>query len=446
MAYSILADATAQCNGALLRNIATDFQRTLATVEFVESQCIIPSSVDMDEVFDLKIVYRLATIEKRNYNGILDHFDPGVFDGGFYKTYYDMVVPYMAWWTWHFSQLQFWVQKGIGSPGWELTHNIGRALMNPPQTFTWTFRGTISDLLGQTPLEEGPVEVAFALSGTNTGWHDPADYWPYDYVMQNNWFGPCEGMVVLKKSVAVSFTPTQPYPLFVPDGCSVSKESVQPNETFTVKTTIVNQNQYSGQYSIDIICLGHTTNLAAGTIAGNQTLIKSKNFTMNQLAGQEITDDRMIDIVATVSNIEGEKDRLPPWQIAVFVTPGQDVGNIAGIVKDITTNLPLSGVSVSTVGRTVITNSSGYYTFNALVVGRYSVEFAKTGYWPTTKEVNVTADLTTTLNVSLTPTTEPPPAEGEIPWKWVGIGVLGVAGVALIGKGLREKKVAKRKE
>jgi hypothetical protein len=122
------------------------------------------------------------------------------------------------------------------------------------------------------------------------------------------------------------------------------------------------------------------------------------------------------------------------------------VGNIAGIVKDITTNLPLSGVSVSTVGRTVITNSSGYYTFNALVVGRYSVEFAKTGYWPTTKEVNVTADLTTTLNVSLTPTTEPPPAEGEIPWKWVGIGVLGVAGVALIGKGLREKKVAKRKE
>lgn len=433
MPYPVLAAASQECNGTILKNITTQDQRTLAMVEFVPTESVIPKTVDIDEEFDLKLVYRLNSIEIRNYNNILSHF-PG-YDGGFYKIYYETVVPYMVWWVWMFSRLDLYLKKGTA---WQLVQSTGRAALAPPQKFSWQFRGTISDLLGVRPTSS-PVTVAWTLTGKNYGWHEPSDFWPYDWTGYRNWFGDCEGGAQLTHTIAVNFTPTPPYPLFVPDGCSVSKDYVTPNEPFEVKATIKNQNRYTGSYQLNIVFLGNTTSLASGTIAGYQEIVAKKTVTANQLAGTEITSDIMQPVTLVVRNSQGETDRYTPRTIGVYVPP-LAMGNLSGTVSDKVTGLPLAGVAVSTVGRTTTTNTAGVYSFSSLFVGQYTIEFKKTGYYTQTKTITI-SEGNNTLNFAMTPESEPPPPEeGEVPWKWVAVGVLGAVGLALLVQGLKGHK------
>jgi uncharacterized membrane protein len=190
---------------------------------------------------------------------------------------------------------------------------------------------------------------------------------------------------------------------------------VAPNESFTIKVTLTNTNQGAGTYEIGCYCAGGYTKLTTGTI---QTTDKTKTHsflvTANQLANQEITASEILGFTIAVFNDSGQTDSLP-LAIPVIIT-GPETGTLSGKVTDKKTGLALSGVSASTVGKTATTDSSGNYTFPALSVGAYSVKFSKSGYYDVTQSATVTTS-GTTLNVALTPTSEPPPDGGTaFPW------------------------------
>jgi hypothetical protein len=433
MAYPFLANPGPSCNDQLLKAVASSAQRTMATAEFVTSECVIPDAVDLSEVFDIKIVYRLRTIEERDNLSILQHFDP-MYDGAFGKVYYDMLIPYICYWVWRFSEMDLNVLKGISSPSYVIAVKHGRAYMSPGQKWTWTFHGTISQLLGETPIEDGPVTVAWLLSAYNYGWHDPSDFLPYDYNPAENFFEPCDGGCELTKKIQVNLIPTPPYPLFEPDLCSISKQFVTPAESFNLKITIVNQNNKSGTYSLYCYCLGNKTTLATGSIGANQTKSETFSVTPNQLTGQPITQEQYLNFDVAISNIDGETDRLG-FEIAVIITePG--TATLSGRVTDKTTGAGVVGVSVTVSGKSTATLTGGYYRLDELTPGKYNIEFVKTGYYDSTQSKTLYVG-ENTLDVKLTPTSEPPPS--ETPW-----GVIALGGAAAMG--LTAVLVAKRKE
>lgn len=437
MAYRFLANASDQCNGELLQNIATIDQRTVATVEFVEDECQIPSMVDIDEVFTLKVVYRLASIERRNYEGILDHFSP-VYDGGFYKIYYEMLVPYMAWWIWNFTHLELYSQQGG-------VWNLKRTHFNPsPQKHTWTFTGTITQLLGYTPTEDGYYDAKWRITGKAGGAHDPADYWPYNYVQQCGWNNvPCDGICEYGVQIYVNMTPTSPHPLFNVDGCALPEESVLPDEQFGIKVSVKNANQYSGSYRLTCYCrtYAHEITLKTGTIGGGQTITQTFNVTANDLAGTPITETKYVEIEVRVFNEATRTDVWPAGQIAVVVTT-PDTASLSGKVTDIMTAQELGGVAVEIDpgNLTQATDSQGIYRFENLEPGTYEVLFYKAGYWDVVESKNLLPG-PNSLNIALTPTSEPPPVK-PIPWGWIAAGGVAAAVVAVIAS--KKKKEGKR--
>lgn len=435
MAYRLLARGSDQCNGEVLQNIATIDQRTVAMVEFVENECQIPSMVDIDEVFTLKIVYRLASIERRDYEGILSHFS-SVYDGGFYKIYYETIIPYMAWWIWNFTHLELYRQQG---GAW----NLARSHFNPsPQKYTWTFTGTISQLLGYTPAEDGYYGAAWRLAGKTGGAHDPADYWPYNYVQQCGWNNvPCDGSLQFAVQIYVNLTPTPPQPLFNTDQCALPEESVLPDEQFGIKVSIKNANQYSGAYTLKCYCrtYGHTITLKQGTIGGGQTITQTFTVTANELAGTPITETKYLEVEVRVSNEVTQTDVWPAGQIAVVVTV-PDTASISGKVTDIITGNALMEVSVQVDTRTNTTDSQGIYRIENLEPGTYQVVFIKPGYWDMTESKNLLPG-PNSLNMALTPISEPPPSK-PVPWGWIAAGGAAVAVVAIAAS--RKKKGGKK--
>jgi hypothetical protein len=415
-----------------LETMASAYDRELATVEFLTDECVIPQRVDIDEVFDIKIVYEL-TVQKRDYDGMLQHF-PFVWDGGFY---YKPLGFCICFWVWYLLNWYLEVRQGVKSPKYVVakTHSHSDA----GQKLTWQFHGTISQLLGETVQPGASVTVGWRISGRNIGYCTPQDMWPYEWNLLEDYKfdGPCNESIGFTTTIQVNATPTPPNPVFKPDECSASKQSVYPNESFNIKATIENKNQYSGNYTIDCYCEGNKTTLATGTISGYQTVSKTVSVTAAQLADKEFTQSQYIDITLAVSNSQGETDRVGPaevksFEIAVIVTGEEEVGNLSGKVTDKKTGDALSGVTVSTAGRRTTTNSLGKYSFSNLTVGSYTVKFSKTGYWEETKSVTIKVG-ENTLNVAMTPTSEAPPtAPGEIPWTWLGIGAVAIMALALI--------------
>ena len=75
--------------------------------------------------------------------------------------------------------------------------------------------------------------------------------------------------------------------------------------------------------------------------------------------------------------------------------------SLSGTVKDLATNLPLSGVAVTTTGANVTTDANGKYTLGSLVPGDFSLTFSKAGYQPITKSATVLAGQATILDVAM---------------------------------------------
>jgi ABC-type transport system substrate-binding protein len=81
--------------------------------------------------------------------------------------------------------------------------------------------------------------------------------------------------------------------------------------------------------------------------------------------------------------------------------PPSEVAIITGVVKEITTNETLSGVTVSAGGYTSTSGPNGVYSL-AIPVGTYTLTTAFTGYQTYTTSVPATQAQTYTVNISLT--------------------------------------------
>ncbi len=82
---------------------------------------------------------------------------------------------------------------------------------------------------------------------------------------------------------------------------------------------------------------------------------------------------------------------------------GTGTGNIDGQVLDGTTGLALSGVEMvlSEITDTTITDSSGYYSFEGVSSGHYTITAQKENYAKVSNSITVSDDETTSLNFSL---------------------------------------------
>lgn len=68
-------------------------------------------------------------------------------------------------------------------------------------------------------------------------------------------------------------------------------------------------------------------------------------------------------------------------ELNISLTPiGPLVANLYGIVTDIDTGQPISGVKVTIGGVVTYTNASGAYGFEGLSPGAYTIVFEREGY------------------------------------------------------------------
>lgn len=77
-------------------------------------------------------------------------------------------------------------------------------------------------------------------------------------------------------------------------------------------------------------------------------------------------------------------------------------GTVTGLVSDITTGAPLSGVSINVGSTTVVTDADGVFTL-VRPAGSYTITATAKGYEQTSRVCRVPAGSTITFNVSLTP-------------------------------------------
>jgi len=424
---------------------ATTDQRTVATMGFITDECVIPSTVNAGEPFDIQIKYKLCTIETRNPNGNLAHF-PG-YDGIYYR-YRNLIHTNIEYWVWRLQQvgLSFMAnppttldKTTLQSSEVEIDMH-GRGAIQPGDEFIYTWHGTIEELLGLQFTSPTTVNLAWSIYDLAYVAYEPSDWLPWNWAPSQS-FLDFSRSCWIKHSIQVNILPAFPYPLFNGDLCSLSKTTVAPGESFDIKVTIENQNGTSGSYSIGCYCGGNYTELAAGTIGGLKAMSFTFHVTANQLAHQAITESQYLAFTIAVSNNEKETDRWTPAAIAVLVTspPPSGTANLSGLVTDKQTGAGMAGVSITAAGGySTSTNSSGSYTLAGLEPGSYSIKFSKAGYWDETKS-KILVSGQNTLDIAITPTTEPQPS--KISWGLIGAGALGMVGLVLaVSKVKREKK------
>lgn len=234
-------------------------------------------------------------------------------------------------------------------------------------------------------------------------------------------------------------SPPYPVPLFDTNLCYVSKETVAPDEEFTVKVTFKNQNETPGKYYLGYYCEGKWYELKRGTIEGYGVEEYSFPTTAEDLAHRQFTESQYLSFSMRVKNEEGETDRWDPRPLAVIVEapPPPGIANLSGMVTDIETELPIEGVTVSTQGQEDKTDSAGDYSFSGLDTGTSKVRFSKSGY--KTKEITkVLHEGDNTLDAKLEPSKVPEVA-GIPLWAIIGGGVA-LAGSIGLGVHLARKK------
>jgi hypothetical protein len=92
------------------------------------------------------------------------------------------------------------------------------------------------------------------------------------------------------------------------------------------------------------------------------------------------------------------------------------ISQIAGKVTNAGTGAGLAGVSVTlSNGATATTDASGGYVFNGLVAGTYTVSAAPAGYNPGSASATVSAGVSATANMALTPLGSPTPTPTASP-------------------------------
>ena len=413
-----------------------DGQRA-ATMRIVIEECEIPAKVMASVPFTMKYVYqfgeKLERHTARSSTGgeatpvpVDELFPEQDFHGSFRWFYFHQSWGWHDWWTW----------KAIAMYAYHNEERIGHHGVDVKgQKFTYTWTGTIEELTGRQFPQPEIVTDRFDITGALFGFFG-REAWPYSWEVTTNWFQE-RPVHTVEYNIEVEpyQAPPPPNPIFDADYCSISKTTVAPNEQFTINLRIRNTNDSSGPYSLWTLCEGHDRQLGTGNIGPNQTINRSFTVTPNQIFGSEITQDRYLYFSAKVRNEEGVTDTWPAPTIAVIVPVNGDKATLSGRVTDKATGFSIPNASVSTVGRTVYTDGAGNYSIENLDTGYYEITFKKSGYHDEKRSKLLNAG-SNTLNVAMTPTTEPPPGEGEFPWAMVsgGVAILAI-GLMLARKG-----------
>lgn len=413
---------------------ATADQRSVARLGILSIDA--PSSVKPGKVFQIICTYQFCEKLYRNtHDDVL--FDP---------------VPLENWPDYHgahrrcltgipglCSRQEFWIWRFLVMKLYHLGAEVASHSaqdISPGDTFTYTWTGTIEELTGQEFTEPTIVYGGFDLTGHIYGWYG-SEKWPWGWPLADNWL---QQQTIHTFSyeilVDVEVPPPPPYPIFNTDYCAVSKSQVSPTEKFDIKIRIENQNEYEGKYIIDCLCEGKGQELDSGTISGNGKVDKTFRVTANQLAQYSITESQYLAFTIVVYNDEDETDRWTPAAIAVIVEV-PETADLSGRVTDKKTGDVLAGVSISTAGYSASTDSSGHYSLEGLEPGIYDIKFSKAGYWEETKSKTLRVGLNT-LNLAMTPATEPQPS--AFPWALLGVGAAGIIGIVLIAQGIKKRE------
>lgn len=417
---------------------ANDNQRSVAELGIISIQA--PSSVQPGQIFQIKCTYKFC--RKLNRNTVEEGWEGALYPTPLEKwpEYHGAFrrclrgVPALctrhAFWIWRFLVMKLYHQG-------QMVASHAANDLNPGDTFTYTWSGTIEQLTGKEFPEPAVVEGQFDLTGWIYGWYGEED-WPWSWLLKENWLQ--EVLVDSLKytiQVDVYVPPPPPYPIFDLNYCSISKTQVKPNETFTIKVRIVNQNDNSGKYIIGCICEAKYQKLGDGMIAGKATVNRTFNVTANQLAQRAIIERQFLSFTITAENEEQKTYQWTPPAIAVIVSEPEPIAQLSGWVTDKNTGAGIAAVTVAIVGRTTSTSPTGYYSFADLAPGAYTITFTKSGYWTETKTKTL-YEGANTLNAIMTSTTEPEPGEG-IPWNIIALGGVALGAILIVSR-LRRKK------
>jgi hypothetical protein len=422
----------------LLRVPASTPERTAATMDFILDSCILPASVTAGVPFDIKIVYKLCTIEIRNPGGDLQYFPD--YDG-IYWRYTNLIHSQLESWVWRLNNLGLLLLENppeILSQGQMYAkeirvdnHGIDGAAGG--SILTYNFHGTIEQLLGRQFSQPATVNLAWSIFGQIYGWY-AKDNWPWNWNPTQNYLDFSRVAWILH-SIQVNVPPLTPDPIFNLDLCSVSKTAVAPTEQFSIKLSLQNQNETAGSYEIVCYCSGNQLTLATGTISGYGTKSHTFNVTANQLAQTAITSSQYLSFSIAVLSNENETDRWTPPAIAVIVEAPPETANLSGRITDKQTGAGIAGISITADGYSTTSDSTGLYSLNGLAPGPYTIEFSGADYWPETKSKTLVTG-NNILNIAMTPSTEAQP--GNVPWQVVAAGAASVAGVILVIEGVRK--------
>lgn len=414
---------------------ASDDERSVATLRIISIEH--PVTVEPGQVFTIKCTYQLCEKLTRN-----SAYELNLAPLENWPGYHGVHRRCLAGWPYACSKHHFWVWRlnamNLYFRGHPVAEHTGADLVSGAQfTFSWT--GTVEELTGLEYPESSQVSIYFDLTARIEGWYS-AEWWPWNWTLNEQWFQTHE-IQSASGNIEVYVEPPPPpppYPVFNLDYCSVSKNQVKPSETFSINVRIVNQTADAGAYFIGCICEGKSLDLGQGTISGNGTVNRTFNVTANQLAQRAITESQMLGFSITVENEEHETDRWTPAGIAVIVTDPEPVADLSGRATDKNTGAGIAAVTVAIGGLRTSTNSSGYYSFTDLAPGSYTVTFTQSDYYTETKS-KILVEGSNTLDLSMTPTTDPEPSEG-IPWPLIALGGSIAVGAVIILSGLKRKK------
>lgn len=288
----------------------------VATAGFVEGKCIAPpASVNVDDVIDIRIVYKWCSVEKYDPHNLLET----------YPFYDGAELWYLNWpktkrftYIWRLASLDLYYEG-------ERVQSNGRAISNIGDEFSWNFHGTAEQLLGEEITEPTDITLNWAIGYQIYGWVGE-EWFPWGAPLDVNFLDSYESNTA---TISCAFhvdvpppeppAPDYPVPVFNRNLCSLSKTTIAPDENFNIKVTIENQNETQGSYFLGYYSEGNYYDLASGTISGYGTKSHTFTTTANDLADKNITENQMLSFKVAVSNDEKETSTWTPAALYVIV-------------------------------------------------------------------------------------------------------------------------------
>lgn len=422
--------------------------QAVASVRFVTESCECPSVIEHDDIFHIKVVWKVCDIIFYDPDDVVKLWGASFnADGGQFWSLISLPPATFKgfFYLWQLSQLRLYFGDSMVQEFW-------RSKFTGGTEFTWEFTGTIEQLLGRKVTESSVVlnwSVGYEITaGVDNEW------WPWNGVL-HLFFDDYMSNITLNKTISIEYPLPPPPPdfHFYLDLCDIDKEIVTPSEQLEVKLAIENYNTELGPFYVGCFCKGSYQQLWQGTWTGSPAIpTKTLRVTANQLAQEQITESGYLAFTFTVSNIpgnpppeataddpEGITGRWTPAALYIDVSVPPGKANLSGRVTDRATGAGIVGAQVTASIYSDITDISGYYSLAGLTPKSYTIKVTATGY-DNYSTVKTLLEGDNTLNIEMV---AGEPGIGISPWKVVA-GVAAIAGVAIIISGAKGGTNGKR--